>query len=215
MNPLLVVTQPRSIPECMDSFAALDTPVAYIRGFALLDVCPVMAALVEETDHDPVLVCADDCIVTQGAVDAVLGLLAEGHPVVTGWCRLDRTHEQVNLSTIPLADETPAESSYRFPAAEWVRDYPDPAVPTYFAGMALTGMSRDMWLRFPLDCYSNGQAGWGSDYHLSRRLGLAGIPIVAAREGYVDHVKEVWMRNDLAADKRLLIGEIPAEVVWQ
>lgn len=101
MNPLVVVTNPRFIPECMDAFADLTTPVAYISGFALLDVPPVMAELVDTSGHDPILMCADDCIVTQGAVDAVLELLDDGHPVVTGWCRLDRTHDRVNLSSAP------------------------------------------------------------------------------------------------------------------
>lgn len=81
--------------------------------------------------------------------------------------------------------------------------------------MSLTGMSRDMWRRFPLGVYTNGSVGWASDYHLSYRLGQAGIPIVAARAAYVDHVKERWQRHDRSHEKRLLVGEIPAEIVWQ
>jgi len=37
--------------------------------------------------------------------------------------------------------------------------------------------------------------------------------MVAARDGYVVHVKEQWQRLDQAHEKRLLIGEEPAGVV--
>lgn len=216
-DTLVLVTNPRAIPECMEAFAALRTHVAYVRGMAdpaAMAACnEVIDAAAEFTN---VLVCADDCIVTQAAVDAVVELLDGGHPVATGYCNLDRAHPLVNLSTTPLVDDAPSQGAYTFPSLAQVAGWPLRDYPTYFVGMSLTGMSRDMWRRFPLGCYTNrAGAGWSSDYHLSLRLNRAGVPMVAARDGWVDHVKEVWMRADRAPEKRLLVGEIPAEVVWQ
>lgn len=92
--------------------------------------------------------------------------------------------------------------------------HPGPAVPTHFVGMALTGMSRDMWRRFPLDGWQHRGVMWATDHHLSQRLADAGIPMVAARDGFIDHVKERWMEGDTDPRKRILIGSMPKEVVW-
>jgi hypothetical protein len=214
VNPLVVITQVREIPECVESWEALSTPVACLRGWPMVDLPPVMADLVDSTDHDPILMCADDCVITQHAVDAVLELLADGHPVVTGWCLLDRTHPLANLSTRRLPPGPPTKASYTFPRGNRVQSWPEPSMPTYFVGMCLTGMSRAMWQRFPLDGYSHRGAMWATDYHLSQRLAAADIPMVAARDGFVVHVKEKWMQGDTDPRKRILIGSMKQEVVY-
>lgn len=213
MNPVVVITQVREIPECVRSWEKLATPVAYLRGYPMIDLPPVMQQFVDITDYDPILMCADDCVISQYAVDAVLELLEDGHPVVTGWCRLDRNHPLVNLSTLPLTDETPGPDSYAFPPINDVLSHPESAYPTHFVGMSLTGMSRDMWQRFPLDAYSHRGQAWASDYHLSRRLAAEGVPMVAARDGYVEHVKERWNEGDIDPRKRILIGSMDQEII--
>jgi hypothetical protein len=75
-------------------------------------------------------------------------------------------------------------------------------------------MSREMWARFPFGCFGSGSRGYSSDFHLSRRLRDEGVPMVAAQAGYVTHVKERWNQLDRAESKRLMIGELPAEVRW-
>lgn len=217
VRPLLVVTNPRAIPECMDAFRALTVDVAYIRGERLPGACARFNDLVgAHPEFTHVLVCADDCVVEQAAVDAVVGLLEDGHPAATGWCRLDRTHPHANITIGPIRGDVPVEDAYDWWLADAVRSHRDPVVPTGFMGMSLTGMSREAWLRFPLGCYTNAEgAGWSSDFHLSRRLRDAGIPMAAARDGFVAHVKEAWMQADRAPEKRLRVGEVPSEVVWQ
>jgi hypothetical protein len=74
--------------------------------------------------------------------------------------------------------------------------YPDEVVPTHFMGMSLTGMTRDMWLRFPYGCFTDRRPhGQSSDFHLSARLRDAGVPMVAARSGEVQHLKEMAMQG--------------------
>jgi hypothetical protein len=84
-------------------------------------------------------------------------------------------------------------------------------VPTYLAAMCLTGMSHEMWERFAFTTYWDGPPGSASDYMLSRELFDAGVPIVAAREAFVWHVKEEWNRADQEERKRLYIDQ-PSEL---
>lgn len=216
MRPLLVVTHPRRIPECVDAFRVLTCDVAYISGMHMPAVCRSMAAIVDEGGYDAYLVCADDCVVTQAAVNAVVDVLEDGHPAATGWCRLDRGHGLVNLTRGPLTGDHPVEEAYDFYPYREVADHPREIVPTGFMGMALTGMAAAMWRTFPLSCFEDHEGrGWSSDFRLSTQLRDARVEMVAARGGYVDHVKERWMMADRAPSARLLIGDIPQEVIWQ
>jgi GT2 family glycosyltransferase len=76
-----------------------------------------------------------------------------------------------------------------------------------------TCMSREMWREFPFGCFGTGSRGYSSDFHLSRRLRDAGVPMVAARDGYVTHVKEQWNKLDRGEGRQLLVGVEPADVV--
>jgi GT2 family glycosyltransferase len=112
----------------------------------------------------------------------------------------------------PLMGETPTVGAYDFYSFLEVEDWPGETLPTGFVGFALTCMSREMWREFPFGCFANGPRGYASDFHLTRRLRDAGVPMVAARDGYVTHVKEQWNKLDRAPEKRLMIGEAPPGV---
>ena len=85
-------------------------------------------------------------------------------------------------------------------------------MPTYFAGMSFTGMSRDMWQSFAFPAVGSG-ARRCSDWHLSWRLTDAVIPIVAPKEGWIRHLKRPWNDPDLEnPQKLLLIGQLEPEV---
>lgn len=206
---MLMIPNPRRIPACMDAFNALDTDIAWLTGMAAREIPYWVNQIIDETDYAAYVVCADDCIVPQQALDAVIALLDAGHPAVTGWCRLDRTHDLANICDAPIVGDAPAESAYPFYRADDVLGYPDEVVPTHFMGMALTGMTRAMWKKYPHGCLPNGTA---SDWHLSIRLRDDGVPMVAARSGFVDHVKETWNRSDRAPENRILVGHVDPEV---
>ena len=161
--------------------------------------------LVEETPFSHYVVVSDDVVVSQAALDAVLTLLPE-HPVVTGYCNLTEGDDRVNLSRAP-ASPSNGEHWYR---QHEVAAWPDEPVPSYFAGMSLSGMSRETWRRFPFRAFPLGM-GCCSDSILSRRLAAARVPIVAPKDGWVRHLKtrEPEPNNE---QKRLLVGEIDAEV---
>lgn len=212
MKPLLCVMNARRIPRVIDSLEALDCDLAWMTGYTDAELGPVHQQIVEQTDYDAYLVVSDDCVVSQAALDAVVKLLEEGRPAATGWCKLHTRSEFANLCRAPLRGTDPKPSAYPFYRADAVRRFRDSVVPTHFMGFALTGMPRELWRRFPYGAYTERRAsGYSSDFHLCVRLRDAGVPMVAAREGYVDHLKLAVRRKP--PDHRLLVGEIEKQVL--
>jgi hypothetical protein len=202
MNPLLVILNPRQIPQCLDAFAALDIRKAFVTGYTERGLVDVLPDVFQRDDFTHFVMISDDGVVRQDALDAVLRI-AEHAPVATGWCNLDAIEANVNLTRSPAPDGPPLISSYDLYHFSEVLGYPTPEVPTYFTGMCLTAMSRDMWLKYPFEVFPEGNA---SDLRLSQRLVADDVPILAAREGFIYHVKETWNQSDTAAEKQLLIG---------
>lgn len=212
-NPILAIMNPRQIPECMQSLKALEVRKAWLQNYTEWELQEVIASIVrDEAIHFSHLVLvADDCIVTQSALDAVLAH-AEEHPVVTGYCRLDWSHPLVNITRRPISGDAPSAGAYDFYSLDEVQAYPEELVPTGFVGFALTCMSREMWTRFPFGVFGAASQSWSSDFHLSARLRDAEVPMVAVREGLVGHFKKQWNRIDDTPGRELLIGTKPAAV---
>jgi GT2 family glycosyltransferase len=214
-DPILAIMNPRQIPECISAFENLKVRKAWLQNYTEWQLIEVIASLVRDESIHFTHLClvADDCIVTQHALDAVLQVSREGDPVVTGYCRLDFTHPDVNITRRDLMGETPTVGAYDFYSFAEVKQWPTPTLPTGFVGFALTCMSREMWREFPFGAYGSASQAWSSDFHLSRRLRDAGVPMVSARDGYVTHVKEQWNKLDRGPGRQLLVGTEPADVV--
>lgn len=212
MKPLLLVLNPRRIIECVDAIAALPIDRVWLQNYTESELSDVIPGVIAACDHDVIGVLSDDAAPTAEALAAVLDLWTPGG-VITGYCNLDSDSPLVNLSSEPLATCSPTTTAYTFPTREWVEAWPEPRVPTYFAGHCLTFMGRDDWARFPWACHG-GPPGYASDLMLSWRLQEAGVPIVAARDGFVRHVKARWNYVDDTPGRELLVGKEPARVVW-
>lgn len=214
IDPILFVMNPRHIDECVASLAALDIRRAWLQNWTEWQLQDVIRDLVADPDlaFSHMILCADDVVVTQGAIDAVIAH-ADDHDVVTGYCRLDSGHPLVNITRRPLMGSIPSAGAYDFWSYADAAAYPDPVIPTGFVGFALTCMSRDMWTRFPFGAFGAATQSWSSDFHLSMRLRDAGVPMVAARAAYVEHVKERWNQLDTEPRKSLRIGTHPPAVV--
>lgn len=208
----MCVMNARRIPECIESFEALPHDLAWMTGYTDAELGPVHQGIVESTDYDAYLVVSDDCVVTGAAVDAVLELLEQDHPAATGWCKLHQTSPYANLCRAPLKGSEPKPAAYPFYRARDVQAHESEIVPTHFMGFALTGMPREMWQRYPYGAYTARRAtGYSSDFHLCVRLRDDGVPMVAARDGYVEHLKTADRRLK-PRSHRLLVGEIDQEV---
>lgn len=212
MTTLLLVMHARGIARVLASIEALEIDQAWMCGYTERQLEPVVAEVIETTDYDRYVMFSDDSIVSQHALNSVLAVHNSTGPraVVTGWCQYAQDDARANLSIRPLTADSPRPECYSPPRAMQVWAGP-PIFRSYFTGMALTCMSRDLWLRFPFASYGDG-LGYASDYSLSWRLQEAGVPVIAVRDGYVEHIKEHWNVPDLRPECRVLVGEMTQEV---
>lgn len=152
--------------------------------------------------YDRAFMVSDDSCPHQPALDMVRGLLDQGHPVATGYCNFGADDMRVNLCQQPDPDP------YQMMTLEQAQTWPSDVIPTSFAGFSLTGMSVDMWARYP----HRTQSGCNSDLDLCQRLKADGVPIVAHRSAFVWHCKERWSVPDSDPRKRLLVGVEPSSI---
>ena len=213
MKPLLLILNPRRIPECVAAIKALPIDKVWLCNYTESELAGVIPGVLAACDHDLIGVLSDDTQPTPEALAAVLALADIGE-VVTGYCNLDDASELVNLSSKPLTGCTPREGIYTFPTRAQVEAALGPAVRTYFAGHCLTFMWRELWDRFPFACHG-GPPGYASDLMVSWLLQEADLPIYAAREGFVRHVKARWNYIDETPGRSLLIGKEPSAIVWE
>lgn len=193
-----MVMNPREIEPVMLALNELDVPqirviqhtekeIETIAFREVLNVC-------DEDGFDWMWIVSDDVIVRPQALDAVRRLRDRGHRVVTGYSQRSHTDWIVNLTKTPLRGPHPSEASYDFYEFAEVVSWNADEVPTFFAGMSLTGMAVDDWKALPFMCFGGdgSNTGYASDFHLSARLQNAAIPIVAARDAFMYHWRTDW-----------------------
>lgn len=214
MTDALIVMNVRDIHPVKQAFAQLPIAKIWLTGYTEAQLAEsVFEYAIRETDFDRYLVCSDDILVRQPTLDAVTGALDGGCEVATGYSQRTHTDWTVNVTNGPLRDSHPASEAYRFMKYRDVVSWPEPLVPTWFAGFSLTGMSRDMWQRFPFGCFTEGQpTGYASDFHLSRRLQDERIPIYAVREAFAYHWRHEWQHTNHPEDDPVLLGELEPAV---
>jgi hypothetical protein len=208
MKPLLMVMNPRTIPQCMKAINALDIPKVFLKNWSERQLVDVIADVVESADFDTIGLLSDDTVPPQSSLDLVLDAF-EPSAVYTGYCNIDELDGNVNLSSKPLRiQEQAGADCYTFPTREHVEKGKG-LFRSYFTGFAFTFMSRDMWLQYPFDCV--GDPGYQSDYRLSVRLQQDGVPIWAPRGAFMEHLRRGQSTQHLTGGK-VVIGN--GSVVW-
>lgn len=216
MRALLCIMHARRMAEPLAAFEALDCDRAWLTGYTMRELVAAHREVVDLTpEFDAYVMCSDDVVVTQAAWDAVVALLAEGRPAVTGYVPLVHGSEVVNLTRSPLVGDVPVNTAYDWFTRAEVLAHPADPVPSHFMGMSLSGMPRELWRRFPAGCFTRRTPrGHSSDFHLCRRLRDAGVPIVAPKAAWCDHLKVArnaragdW-RGDALGEQRLVVGEV-------
>jgi hypothetical protein len=210
MRTALCILNPREIPEVLDGIRSLNTDTCWISYMREADVAPAINRAIEQSDYDRYFVLSDDCVPTPEAFAAICKLHDKGHPVVTGYGNLDAVQDLCGITTNELTPPPPGPFSYDFTRTADCQARKGP-ITTTFAGLVLTGMSREMWLRYPLAVTVYGGQ---MDYDLSYRLGVDGVPIVAPPDAFCHHLKERANLPDQNPEKRLLIGERPPSITW-
>lgn len=202
----------------MQSLKELEGPKVWLKYFTEWQLKSVIASVVRSSAYERYTVISDDCIVTQRAYDSVLQLHEDTEPgaVITGFCNLDVNSNLVNLTKYPFVGSSePTKESYIWYSQEEIDNWPDTEpVTTYFAGMSLTCMSRNMWRKFPWDCFGP-PLGWAADYHLALRLRDAGVSIFAPKDGFVYHTKPDWLIHKAPPGREILVGKRIPTIKWE
>ena len=193
MKPLLMIMNPRSIPETTEAYKALDIDKAWLTGYTEDQLVGIVAQVIGSTDYTHYVMGCDDSLVRPRALQSVLDA-AEYDAVVTGWANITADEPWVNLTSQPLGPVTGTTVPELYPGLyHWTDVVSGPALfRTYISGFSLTTMSREFWLRFPFEAYSNAK----SDHCLCWRLQEAGIPITAVRDAFVKHLKGARDKTD-------------------
>jgi len=216
-DALLVVLNPRRLPECMLSLEQIDAPKVWVRNYTELELECVIPEIIQETKFDYYVVISDDVIASTDAFKAVVSCLEDGYTVATGWCNLDPKSEFVSLTKTPPQMPYGTEQTYDWMTYDEVFASDNEIFVTFHPSMAMTGMSHSTWEWYPWRCFGkNGKYGWAADLDLSIRLHQDGIPIVAPRGGFMYHTKPDWKLVDaqMYHRRRLYVDEEPAELVW-
>lgn len=201
MRPCLIVLNPRDIRESVESILRLrGISQAWFSSFTERELAEEINVFIRETDYDAYGVIADDCVASQDALEAVLAAFGSASGPVTGWTTLDAESAFANVTVEPLIGDEPHPGAYEWWLAEDLEREAWP-VECFFMGFAFTFMDRELWQRFPFECY--GDPGFASDFHLSRRLRDANVAMSVAPLGRVEHLKEKWNESDQDPAKRL------------
>lgn len=204
---VLVVMNPRRITECIEGIKGCRIDKLWIENTWEREIADRWDEVLDLTAaYERIFLISDDAIPHTYQIEMLSELLDRGHPVVTGYSNLSVADMRVNLTKGPLGD-VPTVDAYDFYSLAEIQEFPREVVPTTVVGFSLTGMSREMWTRFPFQVQP--ESGCQSDYNLAKRLERAGIPMVAHRDVFVWHVKQVWNQGDTDPRKRLLIGVEP------
>ncbi len=94
---ILMILQPRAIPEAIESLNKLDIEKVWFRGYTEMELETVLNDFIKDTDYDYYWIIADDVIVDNKPLEVLRPKLYEGE-VVTGYCNLYQGSDYVNLS---------------------------------------------------------------------------------------------------------------------
>ena len=208
MLDLLVVMNPRRIPQCMAAIEQLPIDKLWLRDMSEAQIADWWPRIMDAADgYQRLIMVGDDSCPRWHALDTVLGL-HEHQPdsAITGYSNLSAVDYRVNLTKSPLRGD-PSPDAYDLYTLQDIQEHPHMLVRTWLTGLTLLCMDTGMWERFPFDVYGRDAGGFASDYHLSVRLDQAGLEMWAARDAFVWHVKERWNEGDQAPEKQLLVGK--------
>lgn len=222
MNPVLMVMHAREIPECLEAFHNLKgVDKVWFRGYTEIELERVTSEFIRGSDYSHYLLASDDLIPTQKGLDEVLKGL-ESHDVFTGFSNMYPTSERVNLMLEgyslgyrfsfwlyhKAANIKIARMGVSATKAAWfarMAQIPKGEFQTWFVGFSFTGMTRDLWLRFPFLCVHD-RSGWGSDAVMSLRLARDFIPAYSNNEAFFYH---------LASAKNFIVGSVPKQTILE
>jgi len=217
-NPCLLVMQPRNIKPALESYKkSFDIPIVFFRAFTEPQVTIQLNKYIKEHDYTHYVIIGDDAIVTRQAADTVLKYTESSEcDVFTGWMNMHinpdggfSDESTVNQNIIRCDD--PSWGPQRKEYGTWItmdqmRQLPLELVRTSYANFALTGMTKELWEKFPISCWPNGNS---SDHHLSLRLQNKGVKVWTHPKAFIRHLRRGWS----PLSHHWLVGNMTPEIV--
>lgn len=166
---VLMILQPRAIPEAIESLNRLDIDKVWFRGYTQTELEVHLNDFIEYSDYDYYWLIADDVIVDEKPMDLLRPLLYEGK-VVSEYCKLSQESNQVNLADKvlslfkiygskkhPIKNHNRTDLEFKRFNYSSVPEYMtleevesnDGYFKTYFTGWSFTGASKEVWLKYP------------------------------------------------------------------
>jgi len=224
MKTVLMIMNPREIPECLKAFKGLAIPKVWFKAFWQVQLEEVMNEWIRAHPYDNYIIASDDLLPTQPALDVVLKGL-ESHEVFTGWCRFSPGNPKsalivnnggpglvfgamfrlYHMTGMTIHNRLDYFKLLRFTEASAIAGLPSEFL-TSHVPFAFTGMRRELWLKYPYRCEHSGRRphGSSSDHMLSTRLRRDGVPMWAGRDAYFEHLRS--LRN-------FVVGRVPSRVI--
>jgi len=217
-NPCLLVMQPRNIKPALESYKkSFDIPIVFFRAFTEPQVTIQLNKYIKEHDYTHYVIIGDDAIVTRQAADTVLKYTESSEcDVFTGWMNMHinpdggfSDESTVNQNIIRCDD--PSWGPQRKEYGTWItmdqmRQLPLELVRTSYANFALTGMTKELWEKYPISCWPRGNS---SDHHLSLRLQNDGVKVWTHPKAFIRHLRRGWS----PLPHHWLVGNMTPEIV--
>lgn len=192
MRPLLVILNPREIPEVMVALRALTIPKVWISFYrediAVGQRLPEVIAAAKEKGYTHIVLVSDDGLVTQETLDRVLAFPPEVR-ACSGWVNLDAHRISSNISQIELHwyNQPTDPGQYYLIPEETMRGLTEPFKAT-FSGFALLRMPVETWEEVALQ-----NCSWTSctDFYTYMRLSEMGVELWVDPKAFFFHLKKL------------------------
>ena len=216
MNPLLVIFNPRNIPEFYKAIEKIHrVSKLWIRYFPQNEAYNKARAFFLKSDYTHLMILPDDLLVTQADVDAILNH-DESYDSISGWCNnngRDDTNIDTNISAF-LPPDPPRTATYdgyrwfkisQFESMVSKEENSGAIIPVLHQGFALSRLSRNLIEKVPFRT----DAGCCVDSCLSLDLMKFKVGITQ----YVDI--RIRMKHLKIPRSELLVGKEKASIFFE
>lgn len=157
MNPLLVLLQPRIIPEFITSASSIKNDKLWVRFYNLDDACQKATEFfLDKRDYTHMAILTDDIIFNQDNFDTLKQDIIDYHyDVISGWSNGNTTFGQndsnISLSLPPENPHRAKYQDYNFLSIEEIEQEvkSHPVIPVKHSGLILSFISRRIVQKVP------------------------------------------------------------------
>lgn len=202
-RPILIVMQPRMIPEVVASLENLSIEKVFFRGFDEKTVCKEINKFVKQTDYTHYIISADDIIFDRQACSNVLNeserlYNKDETKIITGWCNMYIEKDQSLSELCNICEKPLTLKNRKYPLLE---DYlfsktadiflKNENFETFLTSFAFSCIPKEILEKFEMKTYSCPSGlGCSSDHNISFRMySEEGISATTNRNMFFKHLK--------------------------